>query len=145
MARLSSSIDVIYTRCPLPQYCPLLDRRFGELQQTVKADPALKGNVRLVSVSFDPDTDRTAVLRSHARKVGADPRIWQFASAPRVTVKLFAAAFGVNVIREADATITHSLRTAVIGPDGRVAALYDNTDWTVDRLVSDLRKTLTAR
>lgn len=40
----------IYTRCPLPQFCPLMDRRFAEVQQLAKADPALQGRVRLIAV-----------------------------------------------------------------------------------------------
>ena len=56
----------------------------------------------------------------------------------------FAAEFGVNVIRETDGTITHNLRTAVVGPDGRVAAVYSGNDWTSAQLVADLRRALTA-
>jgi len=139
------AVTFIYTRCPLPQYCPLMDRRFAELQRAVKSDAALSGRVHLLSVSFDPDADTPAVLRAHASKLGADPAMWHFVTAPRDVVDRFAAAFGVNVIREADTTITHNLRTAVIDPAGRVVSVYDGTDWTPDRLVSDLRRVLTTR
>ena len=40
------------------------------------------GPVRLLSVSFDPDFDTPAVLKAHAANVGADPRVWTFATAP---------------------------------------------------------------
>ena len=99
----------------------------------------------MLSVSFDPDTDTPAVLRAHAGKLQADASIWRFATAPRDTIDRFAAAFGVNVIREADATITHNLRTAVIDPAGRIAAIYDGTDWTADHIVADLRRAVAAQ
>ncbi len=48
----------------------------------------------------------------------------------------------MNVIRETDGSITHNLRTAVIGADGRVAAVYSGNDWTAAQLVADLRRSL---
>lgn len=139
------AVTFIYTRCPLPQYCPLMDRRFAEVQRSVKGDPALTGRVQLLSVSFDPDADTPDVLRAHAGKLAADPAMWHFATAARDTVDTFSAAFGVNVMRESDATITHNLRTAVIDPAGRVTAIFDGTEWTPDQLVSGLRQALAAR
>jgi protein SCO1/2 len=134
-------VTFIYTRCPLPDFCPLLDRRFAAVQDAAAADPALRGRVRLLSVSFDPDADTPEVLAGHAATAGALGD-WHFASAPRDTVDRFAASFGVNVIREADRTITHNLRTAVIGPDGRVTALRSGNDWTAEDLLADLRQAL---
>jgi protein SCO1 len=139
------AVTFIYTRCPLPQYCPLMDRRFSEVQRAVKNDGTLSGRVHLLSVSFDPDADTPDVLRVHASKLGADPALWHFATAPRDVVDHFAAAFGVNVIREPDSTITHNLRTAVIDPAGRVVSVYDGTDWTAEQIVSDMRRVLATR
>ncbi len=48
----------------------------------------------------------------------------------------------MNVIREDDRTITHNLRTAVIGPDGRVTGVRSGNDWTADELLADLRQAL---
>ncbi len=45
----------IYTKCPMPTFCPLMDQHFATIQKKLKDDPALKGRVHLVSVSFDPD------------------------------------------------------------------------------------------
>ena len=138
-------ISFIYTRCPLPQFCPLVDRRFAEIQKLAAADPALRGKVRLLSISFDPATDRAAVLRAHAARVGADPAVWRFATAEEETVDRLAATFGVNVIREADGTITHNLRTAVVDPRGRIVALHDGNDWTAPTIVDELKASVLAR
>lgn len=136
-------VTFIYTRCPLPDFCPLMDTRFGEIQRAAAADPALAGRVQLLSVSFDPAVDTPPVLTAHAARVGAGPS-WRFATAPAAVVDRFAAEFGVNVIREADTTITHNLRTVVVGPDGRVAAAHSGNDWTAAALVDDLRRALAA-
>lgn len=137
-AGTATAITFIYTRCPLPQYCPLMDRRFAEVQQLAGGDPALAGKVRLLSVSFDPAFDRAAVLRRHAALLKADPRVWTFATAEEAIVDRFAARFGVNVIREKDGTITHNLRTAVIDASGRVTAILDNNAWTAEDLMREL-------
>ena len=78
----TSVITFIYLRCPLPEFCPLMDRRFVELQAAIQSNPRFTGT-RLLSVSFDPDQDTSAALTTHGRKVGADPGIWRFATAPR--------------------------------------------------------------
>jgi protein SCO1 len=133
------AVSFIYTRCPLPQFCPLIDRRFGEVQKLAAADAALSGKVKLLSVSFDPEFDRAEVLRAHAAKVGADPKVWKFATADEAIVDRLAAEFGINVIREQDGTITHNLRTAVIDPSGRLVRILDNNEWTAVELADALR------
>ena len=138
-------VSFIYTRCPLPQFCPLMDRRFAEIQSLAGADPALLGKVRLLSISFDPTTDRGVVLRAHADKAGADPAVWRFATAEEVIVDRMAATFGVNVIREQDGTITHNLRTAVIDPRGRIVSIHDSNAWSASSIIDELKAAVLAR
>ena len=138
------AITFIYTRCPLPQYCPLMDRRFAEVQKLATSDPALAGKIRLLSVSFDPQFDRAEVLKAQAKKLSADPAVWHFATADETIVDRFAAEFGVNVIREKDGTITHNLRTAVIDPTGHVRSIVDNNAWTAGELAASLKDALSS-
>lgn len=138
-------VTFIYVRCPLPQFCPMLDRRFAELQKAAMADAGVSGRLKLLSVSFDPAHDTPDALRAHAQKLGADPAIWRFATAPPEIVDRFAATFGVNVIREADGTITHNLRTVLVGPDGRVVRVYDGGDWTAAGVLDEVRRSLATR
>jgi protein SCO1 len=138
----ATAVTFIYTRCPLPQYCPLMDRRFAEVQDLVAKDAAANGRVRLLSVSFDPKFDRADVLRRHATALHADPKVWTFATADAAVVDRLAARFGVNVIREPDDTITHNLRTAVIDASGRITALLDSNAWSAADLVRELKAAL---
>ena len=138
-------VSFIYTRCPLPQFCPLIDRRFAEVQSLAAANPALRGQVRLLSISFDPAADREPVLAAHAKKVNADPAVWRFATADEDVVDRLAATFGVNVIREQDGTITHNLRTAVIDPRGRIVAIHDSNAWPASSIVDELKAAVLAR
>jgi len=138
-------VTFIYTRCPLPQFCPLMDRRFAEIQALVGAEPSLKGQVRLLSISFDPANDGAAVLRAHAAKATADPAVWRFATADERLVDRLAATFGVNVIRETDGTITHNLRTTVIDPRGRIVSIHDSNAWSAATITDGLRAAILAR
>lgn len=136
------AVTFIFTRCPLPEFCPLMDRRFAEIQRAAAADAALAGRVRLLTVSFDPDFDIPEVLAAHAARLGADPEVWRFATAPADIVDRFAAEFGVSVIREGNGTLTHSLRTTVIDADGRVAAVFPGNEWTAAQVLDAMRTAL---
>ena len=68
------AVTFVYTRCPLPDFCPLMDRRFADLQRAIAADPGLRDRAHLVSISFDPAHDTGDVIRAHARARGADPK-----------------------------------------------------------------------
>lgn len=140
-------LTFIYTRCPFPTFCPLMDRQFKAIQERLAGDPILAGRVRLLSVSFDPDYDTPAVLRAHGERLGADPAVWTFATADRTSVDRFGTRFGLTVARNAadPLDITHSLATAVIDPDGRLVAIHRGNTWTTDELVGDLRHAATER
>jgi protein SCO1 len=130
----------IYTKCPLPTFCPLMDRHFATLQKTLKEDPALKP-VHLVTVSFDPAVDTPPVLKQHAKTLGADLARWTFLTGDRDDVDQFAARFGVSVSRAMNdpRDITHNLRTVIIRADGTLAKVYTGNDWSPDQVLADLR------
>jgi protein SCO1/2 len=134
------AMTFIYTRCPLPTFCPLMDRHFVTLQKTLKADPALE-SAKLVTVSFDPTTDTPAVLMKHARSLDADLARWTFLTGDRDDVDQFAARFGVSVSRALNDArdITHNLRTAIVGADGKLVKVYTGNDWSPDQVLADLK------
>ena len=134
------ALTFMYSRCPLPDFCPLMDRHFAAVQKTIKSTPAL-ADVRLLSVSFDPEFDTPATLKAHAQMLGADPAVWKFVTATPAEMTTLTRRFGVFVERDADKTIaiTHNLRTAVIDPDGKVVTVHSGTDWTPAQLVADLK------
>jgi len=133
-------VTFIYTRCPLPTFCPLMDRHFAAIQNSLKNDPSL-AKVHLVSISFDPITDTPPVLRKHARTLNADPHRWTFLTGTRDDVDQFAARFGVSVARAYDnpLDITHTLRTAIVDADGKLVKVYTGNEWTPEQVLMDLK------
>ncbi len=134
------ALTFMYTRCPLPDYCPLMDKHFAAIQQQVARSSDLS-DVRLVSVTLDPEFDTAAVLAAHASSLGADPRRWHFLTGPRDEVMALAKRFGVTAdSTDPAAGLVHNLRTAVIDPEGRLVSVHSGNMWTPADLVADLTK-----
>ena len=133
------ALTFIYTRCPMPDFCPLMDKQFAQAQEEIRKTPEL-ADVRLVSATLDPDFDTPAVLAQHAKTLGADPRIWHFVTGDRDEVLAFAKRFGViTEPGEPGAPVVHNLRTAVIDPQGRLVKTYSGSAWSPAELVADLK------
>jgi protein SCO1 len=138
------AVTFTYTSCPLPDFCPRMDQNFAAVQRALLADARLREAVMLVSVTFDPRFDTPQVLAAHAQRAGADPRTWRFVTGDPDAIAAFAGRFGVSVIHDdADLTsITHNLRTAVIGADGKVVRIFNGNDWTPSELLAALRQSV---
>lgn len=134
------ALTFIYTRCPLPDFCPLMDKHFAAVQQEIRRSPEL-ADVRLVSVTLDPEFDTPAVLDAHATSLGADPRLWYFLTGPREDVLAFAKRFGISTEPgESADVVVHNLRTAIIDAEGRLVSIESGNMWTPAELVADLEK-----
>ncbi len=137
------ALTFIYTKCPMPTYCPMMDRQFAAVQKAIQGKPGLRDKVRLLSVSFDPKNDTPPVLKKHAQGLGADPKLWTFVTGTRDDIDKFAMTFGVTLIRgEASDPneIGHTLRTAIVGRDGKLVKTYTGNEWTAADIVADLEK-----
>jgi protein SCO1 len=133
------ALTFIYTRCPIPNFCPLMDKHFADVQKTVASTPSL-ADVRLLTVTLDPEFDRPAILKAYARRREADPAIWTFLTGEPTEVNTFATQFGLYVEHNPQNAIdiTHNLRTAVIDPEGRLVTIHNGNSWTPAELVADL-------
>jgi len=136
------ALTFVYTRCPLPEFCPLINQHFRTVQATLAKTPAL-ADVQLLSVTLDPAYDTPAVLKPFAAGAGADPKRWTFLTAEPVEAARFMEQFGILVERDPsnEVQITHNLRTAVIDADGRLKTVHTGNRWLPDELVADLAAT----
>jgi protein SCO1/2 len=134
-------VTFVYTRCPLPNFCPLIDRQFAAAAAAVRAADDLRGRVQLLSVTIDPEHDTPRVLAAHAARLGADPHGWAFLTGTPDDIAGFAEQFGVSVIREGEdpAGLVHNLRTAIVDADGRLVKVLGGSDWTPAELLAEIR------
>jgi protein SCO1 len=142
-------VTFVYTRCPLPDYCVRMSKNFATLDKQLAADPALYAKTHLLTLSFDPEYDTPAVLRSYGSAYTGKYTQekfdhWDFAAPSRADLESVDKFFDVGVTPEKDHSITHSLSTAIIGPDGKIFRWYPSNDWTPEQLLSDI-KTLEAK
>jgi protein SCO1 len=138
-------LTFIYTRCPLPNFCPLVTHNFAVMNRQLAGDPALYGKTHLLCVSFDPDHDTPDRLRAYgATYIGSDAKDafahWDFAVPARPELPKMAEYFDVGVTYGPDETITHTLSTTLIGPRGKVAQFYPGNEWTPDQVVEDVKR-----
>lgn len=139
-------VTFIYTRCPLPDYCIRMSRNFAEIQKQLAADPRLYSKTHLLSISFDPTYDTPKVLRSYGSMYAGSSNFshWDFAAAVPADLNAMEDFFDVGVSPGANNTLSHSLSTAVISPDGKIISWYHGNDWSPAALVDEARRALTA-
>ena len=136
------AVTFIYTKCPIPTFCPAMDRQFAEVQTLLK-QKELASDAGLLSVSFDPKNDTPAVLKSHAQKLGYDPKVWTFVTADEAAIDAFSTSFGVTLARAQAANpdeIGHTLRTSLVDREGRIVKSYSGADWTPGEIVRELEQ-----
>lgn len=128
------ALTFFYTRCPLPNYCPLMNRNFADARKLIFSRKDAPTNWEFISISFDPASDTPQVLASYGGFYrGGDSSHWLFASAPTNTLAMLATTLDLMVFREGS-TISHNLRTVVLDPQGRIYREFDGNTWTPGEL-----------
>ena len=138
-------ITFIYTRCPMPNFCPLMTHNFAVIEKQLAADPSLYARTHLICISFDPERDTPAVLRAYgAHYIGSSGNAafahWDFAVPSKAVLPQLANFFDVGISSGSDGSITHSLSTTLIDARGKVAQFYPGNEWTPDQVVADVKK-----
>ncbi len=141
-------LTFIYTRCPMPDFCPRMTNNFRGIEKSLKQDPTTYGRTHLLSVTFDPEFDTPKVLRQYALSTTSIPAAdlfphWEFLSPQAQDLDAIAHFFALSVWKESggkgDGAITHSLSTAIIDGNGKLYRWYHGNDWKSDELLKEAR------
>jgi protein SCO1/2 len=131
--------DFFYTTCPGP--CPMLSSRLTEIQGQL----ANEQDVRLVSISTDPEKDTPAVLELYADKFKAGER-WLFLTGDKQAIyDLGNKGFKLSVSEDPGNTepITHSTKLGLVDRAGVVRGFYEGVgEEGTARLIRDVRRLL---
>ncbi len=125
------ALNFLYTRCPMPEVCPRLAASFATLQRKF---PDLK----LVSITIDPEWDTPPVLAAYAKLWRARPESWRFLTGSPEAVRKAATAWGLTYWPE-EGAIVHTSRTAIIGRDGTLLAMVEGSSYRTDQLENLVR------
>ena len=136
-------LTFIYTRCPLPNYCVRMSRNFAKIDEALEKQPQLYAKTHLLSISFDPRYDTPQVLRSYG---GAYTGLytketfthWEFVAPPEDELKKVLLFFDIGITPVGSQTITHSLSTVVIAPDGKLYKWYPGNEWKPEQVLADV-------
>lgn len=134
-------VTFIYSRCPLPDYCPRMVANLRAVRDRFKE--RLGRDLTLLTVSFDPRYDSPAVLRAYAERHAADVPGWHFLTGAPEAIERVCAAFGIEYWPD-QGLITHTLQTVVLDRGGRLAAAVEGKDFT-GRQLADLVGTVLDR
>ena len=127
-----------FTRCPLPTYCPLMNRNFAAARDLILAKSNAPTNWEFLSISFDPEYDTPQVLASYGGFYrNGNAAHWLFAAATKKTLATEAPGLDLIVMRQGS-NISHNLRTVVLDPQGRIYRQFDGNQWTPRELADAL-------
>lgn len=132
------AITWLFTRCPFPTFCPRLANDFSETQAKLLGLQGGPTNWHLLTISFDPEFDRPAVLKSYAVAHNYDPAHSTFATGDLGDITAMGDLFGLVFWRDSTGSITHNMRTVVIDASGRLQKVFEGKDWTSAELAAEL-------
>jgi protein SCO1 len=127
----------IFTRCPLPTFCPRMSNHFAAAARLLMEQPDAPRNWHLLTISFDPEFDTPAVLARYAGQYGYSPEYWTFATGAMVDIDALTEQFGMNYGRVGD-NFDHNLRTVVVDARGTVRKIFVGNEWQPDELAAEL-------
>ena len=127
-------VDFIYTSCA--STCPMLTAKMTAVAHAL--GPALGADVRIVSITLDPEHDSAAELAKYAKGHDASENGWLFLTGPPAKVDEVLALFKLRRMREGDGSITHSVSAFLLGPDGHQIRQYNALDVSPQAVVDDV-------
>ncbi len=137
------AIEFLFTRCPLPNFCPFLANNFGEAQKQLLTLPNVPTNWHLLTISFDPEFDTPDVLKGYAEHYEYNPAHWTFATGALIDITAIGEQFGLKFASEGG-SISHNLRAVVVDGSGLVRKIFVGNEWKPDELVMEMLKATTA-
>ena len=143
-------LSFIYTRCAAMKACPYAAGVLNQLHLLSVDDPTLAKNMRLVSMSFDPDYDTPQRLAAYSEKFLEEKSgcEWRFATAKsRADLEAILAAYGQAVDKRANASdpqgpLYHILRVFLIDREGRIRNIYSSGTLDPRLVVADVKTLL---
>lgn len=128
----------IFTRCPLPDFCPRMNQHFSRARDLLVQQPGGPTNWQFLSISFDPEFDKPGVLSRYAYSYrGQNPDRWLFAAAPTNVMASMVSQLNFRFAREGGSFV-HNLRTVVLDPQARLHRQFDGNKWKAQDLADSM-------
>jgi protein SCO1/2 len=143
-------LSFIYTRCAAPKACPYATGVLGQLYDVSAQDQSLTKQMRLVSISFDPEYDTPQRLAAYSKNVREEKSgcEWCFVTAKsRTELEPILAAYDQAVDKRSNASdpqgpLYHTLRVFLIDREGRIRNIYSSGTLDPRLVLADVRTLL---
>jgi protein SCO1 len=143
-------MSFIYTRCSAQKACPYATSVLCRLHSLSLDDPLLAKNMRLVSMSFDPENDTPKRLAAYAEGVREENAgcEWRFATAKsRPDLDKILNAYGQAVDKrqnpkDPQGPLYHILRVFLIDREGRIRNIYSSGTLDPRLVLADIKTLL---
>ena len=136
----------IYTHCPDVNGCPLASYVMKQVQAKLVAEPGLRDQVRLISLSFDPELDTPEAMRKYAHHFRRRDFDWRFLTTDsEAELKPILEGYGQHRQKFFDqegnytGSMSHILRVYLIDRDKRIRNIYSAGFLHADTVVNDLK------
>jgi protein SCO1/2 len=125
------AINFVFTSCQNARMCPASTSAMRKLADELAKRPAL-ANVRLLTITFDPEVDTPGILRTYAQGYGIDFKRHSFLTGREAHIKDLMRHYGILTTRS-DGTILHNAALVIVSPEGRIVqrregAVFDSAE-----------------
>ena len=132
------ALNFIFTSCRSARMCPASSTCMKQLGDALAKLPAA-AEVRLLTITFDPETDTPGVLRAYADGYGIDHARHRFLTGDSGQIKDLMRHYGIQTLRD-DGTIVHNAALIVISPEGRIAYRSEGPSFDAEDISARLLK-----
>lgn len=140
-------LSFIYTTCS--DICHLATYELHQVMTELKQDPVFSDQVRLITLSFDPDHDTPEVMHRYAQSMECDTSTWVFLTTSSHTeLQPILDGYGQYIVRERDAAgkvtgaFMHVLKVFLIDRERKVRNIYSLSFLHSTLLLNDIRTLL---
>ena len=130
------ALNFIFTSCRVARMCPASTACMKSLGDQLAKDAAAAG-IRLVTITFDPETDTPGQLRAYADGYGIDHARHRFLTGDTGQIKDLMRHYGIQTLRD-DGTIVHNAALIVITPEGRIAFRNEGPSFDAEEIARRL-------
>jgi protein SCO1/2 len=132
------ALNFVFTSCRVARMCPASTSCMKQLGDALKRMPGA-ADVRLLTITFDPETDTPGVLRTYADGYGIDHARHRFLTGDAGQIKDLMRHYGIQTLRD-DGTIVHNAALIVISPEGRITYRSEGASFDAEDVAERLLK-----
>lgn len=132
----------IYTRCPMPEMCPMLMSKMARAQALLQEQGVELADFRVLVFSMDPENDSPEAMLKYAEAHGLKMDNATLVTGNKASLDAIMKALEVGIRIAPDGELLHSMRTYIVGPQGTVTTGFRQAGWQPEELATRLKAQL---